>query len=135
MTNSIDFCLLAIGGDCSAHGMGDVPDFIPLERDDEGLVRDYLANELDRSFVVAFQHDDGKKYRRYWSSPETLLDEHFRLGNDLIERGIFHHKWHLRTEWALWSMSDGMPVNIATANACYKGASRSVRRVAEEDAA
>ena len=128
MTNSIDFCLLAIGGDCSAHGMGDVPDFIPLERDDEGLVRDYMANELDRSFVVAFQHDDGKKYR-------TLLDEHFRLGDDLIERGIFHHKWHNRTQWALWSMSDGMPVNIATANACHKGASRSLRMVAEEDAA
>lgn len=127
MTNSIDFCLLAIGGDCSAHGMGDVPDFIPLERDDEGLVRDYMANELDRSFVVAFQHDGVSRLQH--------LDEHFRLGNDLIERGIFHHKWHMRTEWALWSMSDGMPVNIATANACYKGASRSVRRVAEEDAA
>ena len=118
---SIDICLLAIGGDCSAHGMGDVPDFMPIERDDVGSVRDYMSNELDRIFVDGAY--DGKKHR-------TLLDEHFRLGNELIERGIFHHKWHNRTQWALWSMSDGMPVNIDTANACHKGASRSVRMVA-----
>jgi hypothetical protein len=116
MTNPTDICLLAIDGDRT------IPDFIPIERDDVGIVRDYMANELERIFVDgAF---DGKKYR-------TLLEEHSRLGNELMERGIFHHKWHMRTEWAPWSMLDGMPVNVDTANACYKGASQSVRMVAK----
>tara|TARA_R100001443_G_scaffold46195_5_gene59155 strand:- start:33 stop:422 length:390 start_codon:yes stop_codon:yes gene_type:complete len=125
-----DICLLAIGGDCSAHGMGNIPDFIPIEREDVGLVRAYLTNELERQFLRVERRDYFRDYFDDAEKYQTLLAEHFRLGNELIERGVFHHKWHNRTQWMLWELLDGMPINVDAANACHKGAQNSVRMVA-----
>jgi len=41
-----------------------------------------------------------------------LVQEHHDLGNALIHCGIFLHKWHKRTTWALMEMDEGKPINV-----------------------
>ena len=43
-----------------------------------------------------------------WGVFSKLMKEHERLGNTLIEQGVFKNKWHKRTNWAL-TPSEAIP--------------------------
>ena len=99
----MNFCLLAIEGDCAAGGMSDKSDFIPLHDLNETLVQ-YLKNQLER---------DIKGYNDIsFDDPDFLavIEEHHALGNELINQGIFAHKWHKRTDWIICELDDGLPL-------------------------
>mgnify|MGYP001177106950 FL=1 len=94
------YYLLAVGGDCGPTGMSNKADCIPIDPSAPyfAIVREYLRNQLEIELGSA--------------TAETYLDvttgkfkddvnEHHRLGNKLIELGVFHHKWHKRTRWRL----------------------------------
>ena len=95
----MQYCLLAISGDCSAGGMGDTSDYIPLQKSDMYLVAQYLRNQLERDILFASAGDDLGVYKT--DKCQQLVDEHHALGNALIAIGVFHHKWHKRTQWKL----------------------------------
>ena len=106
-----NYCLVAIQGDCSAYGMGDTADFIPLkDRSFFTLIKSYLRNqlELDLKRVEIIEMIDLLKDQEF----NKLLQEHHDLGNALIECGIFLHKLHKRTTWALMEMDEGKPINV-----------------------
>jgi hypothetical protein len=100
----MNFCLLAIGGDCSAGAMSDKADFIPLHDLNETLV-EYLKNQLER---------DIKGYNDInFDDPDFLavIEQHHKLGNELIDQGIFAHKWHKRTDWIICELENELPLN------------------------
>jgi len=105
-----DYCLVAIQGDCSAYGMGDTADFIPLkDRSFFTLIKSYLRNQLELDLKhVEMEVADLLKDQEF----NKLVQEHNDLGNALIECGIFLHKWHKRTTWALMVMEQGKPINV-----------------------
>ena len=92
MTPYDNYCLVAIQGDCSAYGMGDTADFIPLkDRSFFTLIKSYLRNqlELDLKYVemeVAdllkdqeFKEYYGTKNIRNLSDAKSIL-ETFSVG-------------------------------------------------------
>jgi len=105
-----DYCLVAIQGDCSAYGMGDTADFIPLkDRSFFTLIKSYLRNQLELDLKhVEMEVADLLKDQEF----NKLVQEHHDLGNALIHCGIFLHKWHKRTTWALMEMDEGKPINV-----------------------
>ena len=105
MTNSGFFthCLLAIGGDCSAGAMTDTADYIPIDPSASYFttIQEYLLNQLDIEIGSA----TAETYMDLTTGPfQDAVNEHHRLGNKLIEMGVFQHKWHKRTRWILEEM-------------------------------
>jgi len=79
------YFLKAISGDCSAGGLSDKGDIIPIKDKHLNIVREYLT--ASNTFYYTENH-------------KNLLEMN-DLGNQLIDLGIFEHKWHKRTEWIL----------------------------------
>jgi len=98
----MDYCLLAIGGDCSGSARSS-NDYIPLDKSDMYLVGQYMRNQLERDIMFASANDCSEAMRKLYKSEtcQHLFDEHHALGNALIAIGVFHHKWHKRTQWKL----------------------------------
>ena len=101
----MDFCLLAIDGDCAAGAMSDQADFIPLQEFNETL-KAYLRNQLEKQIECNTMDIENISLRF-----SALVQEHHALGNALIEQGIFAHKWHKRTDWIICELDDGLPLN------------------------
>ena len=101
------YCLVAVSGDCSAGGMSEKSDCIVLNGTHFGLVKDYLKADMQVSFLSAEE-----------CSIEEMtpaIRECNRLGNQLIDCGVFAHKWHKRTNWVLAEMlDDGKPAALIT---------------------
>ena len=92
------YCLVGVSGDCSAGGMSEKSDCIVLNGAHFGLVKDYLMADMKVSFLSAEE-----------CSIEDMtpaIRECNRLGNQLIDCGVFAHKWHKRTNWVLEEMQD-----------------------------
>ena len=101
----MNFCLLAIEGDCAAGAMSDKADFIPLQQFNETL-KAYLRNQLEIS-LECWTMEIATQSLRF----SELVQEHHNLGNELIDQGIFAHKWHKRTDWIICELDDGLPLN------------------------
>ena len=98
-----EYCLVAISGDCSQGAMSDKSDYIPVGPGHWELTKMYLRNQLELSFASA---------ENSHLTLERLVREHHDIGNALIALGVFHHKWHKRTEWVLSETDEfGAPVN------------------------
>ena len=113
-------CLLAISGDCSAGGLDEQPDFLPLLIADFPLTKRYLRCQLEVGFLASRYSDpagDLFDADEFSEAVRELND----LGNRMIERGIFSHKWHKRTTWALWELDEGGPLNHPNARRPMEG--------------
>ena len=133
MTYKFAWGLLAIEGDCSANGMGDQPDFIPIHKEDFPLIASYLRIQNECS-VLSIENwfkniDSGKKWK-YSRKYQNAMHKSHLLGNELISLGVFHHKWHKRTTWKIVELEDNYPVDLEeatfpfwvfSANICLKG--------------
>tara|TARA_R110000782_G_scaffold102917_1_gene190374 strand:- start:10 stop:288 length:279 start_codon:yes stop_codon:yes gene_type:complete len=86
------YFLKAISGDCSAGGLSDKGDIIPIKDKHLNIVREYLT--ASNTFYNIVDHLAG-------ITATKELVEMNNLGNQLIDLGIFEHKWHKRTEWIL----------------------------------
>ena len=100
-----DYYLLAVSGDCSSTGMTDKAEVLPVPAKHLDAIGDYLRNQLEISLasaaITCVEELQSSKFVR-------LVDEHHEMGNKLIEDGVFHHKWHKRTKWAL-TPSEALP--------------------------
>ena len=113
--------LLATGGDCAAGGMGEHPDYIPIHKEDFPIVRKYLESQFNEQMecwdsFFKTKKDFTKKY-------VNAIRKNSDLGNELIDRGIFHHKWHKRTHWEICELDENnYPIDVPVgATACFKG--------------
>ena len=113
-----EYCLLAIKGDCAAGGMSDHSHFIPIKwqpgSDEAQCIKLYLRNQLE----IDLEHfpDPGSKlvdtHAPAFKMTKKLLELigwHHELGNQLIDCGVFLHKWHKRTTWMLVELDAGKP--------------------------
>tara|TARA_R110002073_G_C9019686_1_gene540731 strand:- start:45 stop:446 length:402 start_codon:yes stop_codon:yes gene_type:complete len=113
-----EYCLLAINGDCAAGGMSDHSHFIPIKwqpgSDEAQCIKLYLRNQLE----IDLEHfpDPGSKlvdtHAPAFKMTKKLLELigwHHELGNQLIDCGVFLHKWHKRTTWMLVELDAGKP--------------------------
>jgi len=91
------YCLVAVRGDCGG-GMSDKHDCIVLNGSHFDIVKDYLKADMQVSFLFAEECTIEKMTPAIW--------ECNRLGNQLIDCGVFSHKWHKRTDWVLAEMGD-----------------------------
>ena len=95
--------LYAIEGDCSARGMSDRANILPLKNDKEiELAKKYIRNDMECDFIYAEVDILLNK-----ASPEQrkVLDELYaeerKIYFALKKRGVFEHKWHRRTTWKI----------------------------------
>ena len=86
-------CLVAVSGDCSKHGMGGPNNVLPIKDEHEAIVREYLRATLEWRMDCSFsdQHD----------REDYLLDNYDKASHALLNAGVFHHKYHMRTTWEL----------------------------------
>ena len=125
MTDKFAWGLLAVSGDCSAHGMSDEPCFIPIHEEDLPLISDYLRKQQECAVLCMenwFKNCNSNSKWKYSHKYQNAMAAAHDLGNELIERKVFHHKYHKRTEWRLVELQDDYPLNLESgAKACWKG--------------
>ena len=95
--------LYAIEGDCSARGMCDWANILPLKNDEEvELAKAYIRNDMECDFIYAevdyFVNNPSPEQRK---ALDELYAEERKIYFALKKRGVFEHKWHRRTTWKI----------------------------------
>ena len=93
--------LLAVSGDCGG-GMSDHHDLVVLNGEHFEAVKDFLRYELEWSMLCATKDQEAMN-EFYRKSGEPTH------GSNLIDVGVFGHKWHYRSSWLLVELEDGKP--------------------------
>ena len=97
------YCLLAESGDCAAGAMFKRSSYIPFGPEHWTLIKWYLRNQLEIDLARA-ENDTHKLVE--------LGEVHRTLADALIGIGVFHHKWHARTNWVVWELDEsGVPMD------------------------
>lgn len=116
MYEEFNVCLLAVSGDCSKYGMSNKPTFIPIDpnRPTYNLIKKFLRNQTERSLFL-YGSNAFKTPVQEWTADERrksdkLVEEHLRLGKELMDAGVFKHKYHVRTNWVLEELENGKPL-------------------------
>jgi hypothetical protein len=94
--------LLAISGDCGG-GMSDHHDFIILNGDHFDKVKLMLRFQLEAQLLIPPQEE------KYLETYAKIRDARGYDQQELIDLGIFGHKWHNRSTWILVEMHEGKP--------------------------
>ena len=78
--------------------------YLPFSNEHLPIVSEYLraSLEVELQCWVNVMCEKYKLLRERQASCEKLL----------LQAGIFHHKWHLRTNWILWELDENYPINI-----------------------
>jgi len=86
--------LRAISGDCSAEGMGDTDDILPLLNENLTAFYDYQIAEATfqrQAHVFGVQSEESGKAVRHF----------YDCAHELERKKVFKHKYHARTSWTL----------------------------------
>jgi hypothetical protein len=86
--------LRAISGDCSAGGMGDTDDILPLLNENLTAFYDYQITEAifqRQAHVFGVQSEESGKAVRHF----------YDCAHELERKKVFKHKYHARTSWVL----------------------------------
>jgi len=95
--------LHAVEGDCSARGMCDWANILPLKNDEEiELAKAYIRNNMEFNFIYAeVDMLVNKPSLEQRKALDELYAEEHKIYSQLKKRGVFEHKWHRRTEWKI----------------------------------
>ena len=88
-------CLVAISGDCADNPNNDV---LPFDNKHEALVREYLRADLEWTMLSMFKAGENLVST---TENQKIFDDMQRTSHEMLEVGIFHHKYHKRTTWKL----------------------------------
>tara|TARA_R110001632_G_scaffold168616_1_gene287437 strand:+ start:135 stop:518 length:384 start_codon:yes stop_codon:yes gene_type:complete len=116
MYEEFDVCLLAISGDCSKYGMSNKSTFIPVNTNKPtyNLIKKFLRNQTEKSLFLygsnAFKTPIQKQTAYERQRFNKLVEAHLRLGKELMDAGVFKHKYHVRTKWILEELENGKPL-------------------------
>ena len=99
--------LYAVEGDCSAKGMSNRANILPLKNDKEiELAKAYIRNDMECDFIYAevdyFINKPSPEQRK---ALDELYAEERKIYFALKKKGVFEHKWHRRTTWKIISES------------------------------
>jgi hypothetical protein len=99
---SINYEFYAVSGDCSANGMSDVAETLPIPDKCLRLAFAFLKAQTTLQEASAFWQADISKDQKaddlIFKASIRSLQEYYEL---LKEAGVFKHKWHLRTSWII----------------------------------
>ena len=91
--------LVAVSGDCSAQGISNTAEVIPV---------DSKHNKIIKQFLMAQQEQDIEL--RYWKPKTELnpkyIDNYYKCFEKLKDVGIFNNKYQARTDWELMFHSE-----------------------------
>jgi hypothetical protein len=99
VTQQSGLCLVAISGDCADGGMGSSNQVLPFRPEHNDLVKTYLEAQLDFHMHCTFSSPGDKQ-------AQTLYQRLNDAGHTLRDAGVFHHKYHARTDWELAYMNE-----------------------------
>ena len=86
--------LLAVSGDCAAGGLGKSADVLEFKGKHIELIKNFIRSQTEFQLTSATESWDSKRSISAFSALQSL-------GLKMKKAGVFKHKWHLRTEWAL----------------------------------
>ena len=89
-----NYRLLAVSGDCAAGGLGKDADVLRFDSKHIELIKSFIRSQTEWKLTSATESWGSKKSRSAFATLGSL-------GLKVKKAGIFQHKWHLRTEWAL----------------------------------
>tara|TARA_R100001230_G_C5666283_1_gene170884 strand:+ start:753 stop:1307 length:555 start_codon:yes stop_codon:yes gene_type:complete len=95
--------LYAIEGDCSARGMSDWAEILPLKNNEEvELAKKYIRNDMECDFIHAevdiFFNKPSPEQRKLL---HDFYEEEYEIYSALKKRKVFEHKYHRRTTWEI----------------------------------
>ena len=86
--------LLAVSGDCAAGGLGKDADVLSFDSKHIELIKSFIRSQTEFQLTSITDSWDSKRSRSAFATLQSL-------GLKVKKAGVFQHKWHLRTEWAL----------------------------------
>ena len=86
--------LLAVSGDCAAGGLGKAADVLRFDIKHIELIKSFIRSQTEFQLTSITDSWDSKRSRSAFATLQSL-------GLKVKKAGVFQHKWHLRTEWAL----------------------------------
>ena len=91
------FYLVAISGDVSAYGMGDVADVILVDKKHKKIITEFLIAQTKWRVEACYYNWKDKK-----DNPlPPAHDNYYNCVYKLWDIGIFNNKWQARSEWEL----------------------------------
>ena len=91
--------LVAVSGDCSAQGISNTAEVIPVDSKHNKIIKQFLMAKYEQDIEL-----------RYWKPKTELnpkyIDNYYKCCDKLQDVGIFEHKYHARTHWELMFPSE-----------------------------
>ena len=91
--------LVAVGGDCSAQGISNTAEVIPVDSKHNKIIKQFLMAKCEQNIEL-----------RYWKPKTELnpkyIDNYYKCFEKLKDVGIFNNKYQARTDWELMFPSE-----------------------------
>ena len=91
--------LVAVGGDCSAQGISNTAEVIPVDSKHNKIIKQFLMAKYEQDIEL-----------RYWKPKTELnpkyIDNYYKCFEKLKDVGIFNNKYQARTDWELMFHSE-----------------------------
>ena len=91
--------LVAVSGDCSAQGISNTAEVIPVDSKHNKIIKQFLMANCEQSIEL-----------RYWKPNTELnpkyIDNYYKCFEKLKDVGIFNNKYQARTDWELMFPSE-----------------------------
>ena len=91
--------LVAVSGDCSAQGISNTAEVIPVDSKHNKIIKQFLMAKYEQDIEL-----------RYWKPKTELnpkyIDNYYKCFEKLKDVGIFDNKYQARTEWELMFHSE-----------------------------
>jgi len=91
--------LVAVSGDCSAQGISNTAEVIPVDSKHNKIIKQFLMAKYEQDIEL-----------RYWKPKTELnpkyIDNYYKCFDKLKDVGIFNNKYQARTDWELMFPSE-----------------------------
>ena len=91
--------LVAVSGDCSAQGISNTAEVIPVDSKHNKIIKQFLMAKYEQDIEL-----------RYWKPKTELnpkyIDNYYKCFEKLKDVGIFNNKYQARTDWELMFPSE-----------------------------
>ena len=91
--------LVAVSGDCSAQGISNTAEVIPVDSKHNKIIKQFLMAKYEQDIEL-----------RYWKPKTELnpkyIDNYYKCFEKLKDVGIFDNKYQARTDWELMFPSE-----------------------------
>ena len=91
--------LVAVSGDCSAQGISNTAEVIPVDSKHNKIIKQFLMAKYEQDIELRYSKPKTELNPKY-------IDNYYKCCDKLQDVGIFEHKYHARTHWELMFPSE-----------------------------